>query len=97
MTNQRIRVGSSPRLCLLLGPFHTVALQSESVLYTGKETFSLELAQGIVWNRGKVYTSIFSKLYTYQEGITGYNVYLNRIPVSLTTLKHKDFIALLTN
>lgn len=100
MTNQSIQVGNSPRLCLLLGTFHTVTVQSDlalCLLYIGKETFSLELAQGIVWNRGKVYTPIFNKLYTYQKGITGYNIYLNRIPTSLTTLKHKGFIALLTN
>lgn len=50
MTNQSIPVGNSPRLCLLLGTFHTVTLQSDLVLcllYIGKETFSLELAQGI--------------------------------------------------
>lgn len=100
MTNQSIQVGNSPRLCLLLEIFHPVTLQSDlvlCVLYIGKETFSSELAQGIVWNRGKVYTPIFNKLFTNQKRITGYNVYLNRIPTSLTTLKHKGFIALLTN
>lgn len=100
MTNQSIWAGNSPRLCLLLGTFHTVTLQSDSVLcllYIGKGIFSLELAQGTVWNRGKVYTPIFNKLYTYQKGITGYEVYLNRIPTSLTTLKDKSFIALLAN
>lgn len=100
MTNQSIWAGNSPRLCLLLGTFHTVTLQSDLVLcllYIGKGIFSLELAQGTVWNRGKVYIPIFNKLYTYQKGITGYEVYLNRIPTSLTTLKDKGFIALLAN
>lgn len=100
MTNQSIWVGNSPRLCLLLQTFHTVTLQSDwglCLLYIGKGTFILELAQGIVWNRGEVYTPIFNKLYTYQKGITGYEVYLNRIPTSLTTLKDKDFRALLAN
>lgn len=59
MTNQSIWVGNSPRLCLLLQTFHTVTLQSDwglCLLYTGKGTFILELAQGIVWKRRSLHT-----------------------------------------